>query len=159
MVTVVSWLDWALDMVRFAPLADDTRASTPDGFASRIAARRGGYRGAVIRTVRIDDATTRRLERHETMAHAIPAAAVRDLGDALVLLDPRDPDPFWNRMVSVRWPSEPAAFERRLGEAMTMFALDARQPHVWPSPDHNSPADLVARLRRRRVRATSAAGT
>ena len=101
----------------------------------------------MIRTYHIDDATTRRLERHETMAHAIPSRRVRDLGDSLVLFDPRDPDPFWNRMVSVRWPSDPAAFERRLGEAMTMFALDARQPHVWPSPEHNAPADLVARLR------------
>src|SRR6476469_1908061 len=81
------------------------------------------------------------------MAHAIPSRRGRDLGDSLVLFDPRDPDPFWNRMVSVRWPSEPAAFERRLDEAMTMFALDARQPHVWPSPEHNSPADLVERLR------------
>ena len=41
------------------------------------------------------------------MAHAIPSRVVRDLGDALVLHDPRDPDPFWNRMVSVRWPASP----------------------------------------------------
>lgn len=104
------------------------------------------YRGHVIRTLHVDDATIRRLERHETMAHAIPSRHVRDLGDALVLHDPRDPDPFWNRMVSVRWPDEPAAFERRLTEAITMFALDARQPHIWPSPRHNAPSDLVARL-------------
>ncbi|HEY4189881.1 MAG TPA: GNAT family N-acetyltransferase [Candidatus Limnocylindrales bacterium] len=101
----------------------------------------------MIRTLHIDDATTRRLERHETMAHAIPSRRVRDLGDSLVLFDPRDPDPFWNRMVSVRWPAEPAAFERRLSEAITMFALDARQPHIWPSPEHNAPVDLISRLR------------
>jgi ribosomal protein S18 acetylase RimI-like enzyme len=100
----------------------------------------------VIRTIRVDDATTRRLERHETMAHAIPSRLVRDLGGALVLFDPRDPEPFWNRMVSVRWPDEAAAFERRLTEAITMFALDARRPHIWPSPRHSSPPDLVARL-------------
>lgn len=100
----------------------------------------------MIRSVRIDDATTRRLERHETMAHAIPSRTVRELGDALVLHDPRDADPFWNRMVSVRWPSEPAAFDHRLNEAITMFALDGRQPHIWPSPDHNAPADLAHRL-------------
>ncbi len=80
------------------------------------------------------------------MAHAIPGREVRDLGDALVLLDARDPDPFWNRMVSVRWPPEPGAFDRRLNEALTLFALAARQPHVWPSPCHNAPPDLVARL-------------
>jgi ribosomal protein S18 acetylase RimI-like enzyme len=100
----------------------------------------------VIRTVRLDDATTRRLERHETMAHAIPSRVVRDLGDAIVLLDPRDPDPFWNRMVSVRWPSDALAFDRRLNEAMTLFALEGRQPHIWPSPDHNAPPDLADRL-------------
>jgi hypothetical protein len=100
----------------------------------------------VIRTVSHDDATTRRLEWHETMAHAIPSRVVRDLGDALVLHDPRDPDPFWNRMVSVRWPASRDAFDRRLDEAVTMFALDARQPHIWPSFAHSTPADLTARL-------------
>ena len=138
--------------------ADDTPACNAPGFACRAAASTGGYRGTVIRTVSLDDATTRRLERHETMAHAIPSRVVRDLGDALVLHDPRDPDPFWNRMVSVRWPASRDAFDRRLDEAVTMFALDARQPHIWPSPAHSAPPDLAARLvasgfRRRRRRA------
>ena len=106
----------------------------------------GGYREAVTRTLRLDDATIRRLERHETMAHAIPSRVVRDLGDAFVLYDPRDADPFWNRMVSVRWPGSAHAFDGRLDQALTMFALDARQPHVWPSPAHSAPADLAARL-------------
>ena len=100
----------------------------------------------MTRSIQLDDATIRRLERHETMAHAIPSRQVRDLGDALVLHDPRDPDPFWNRMVSVRWPAEPAAFDHRLNEAIAMFALDGRQAHIWPSPAHNSPADLARRL-------------
>ena len=125
-----------------------TTIRPPDTPRFRHSARAAadGYRGRVIRSVRIDDATTRRIERHETIAHAIPSRTVRDLGDALVLHDPRDADPFWNRMVSVRWPSDPAAFDHRLNEAITMFALDGRQPHVWPSPDHNAPADLARRL-------------
>jgi ribosomal protein S18 acetylase RimI-like enzyme len=100
----------------------------------------------VTRTLRLDDATIRRLERHESDAHAIPGREVRDLGDALLLFDPRDVDPFWNRMVSVRWPDDPAAFDRRLAEALALFGLLARRPHVWPSPDHGRPGDLVARL-------------
>ena len=111
-------------------------------------ARSGDYRGSVTRSIQLDDATTRRLERHETMAHAIPSRIVRDLGDALVLHDPRDPDPFWNRMVSVRWPDEPAAFDHRLDEAIAMFALDAarrtsgrRRPTTRPP---TSPARLQA---------------
>lgn len=100
----------------------------------------------VTRSLRLDDATIRRLERHESDAHAIPGREVRDLGDALLLFDPRDVDPFWNRMVSVRWPDGPAAFDRRLTESLALFGLLARRPHIWPSPDHNQPADIVARL-------------
>ncbi len=100
----------------------------------------------MTRSIRVDDATIRVLERHETFAHAIPDREVRDLGDAIVLLDRHDPDPFWNRAAGVRWPSGAAAFDTRLAEALALFALNARQPHVWPSPDHRQPPDLVERL-------------
>lgn len=100
----------------------------------------------MVRTIRLDDATIRRLERHESDAHAIPGREVRDLGDALVLHDPWDRDPFWNRMVSVRWPEPRPAFDRRVAEAVALFSVLDRRPHIWPSPDHNRPADLVARL-------------
>jgi ribosomal protein S18 acetylase RimI-like enzyme len=100
----------------------------------------------VTRSNVLDDATVLALERHETNAHAIPSREVRDLRDALVLFDPRDHDPFWNRMVSIRWPVEAAAFDRRLAEAITFFGLLGRTPHVWPSPVHSSPNDLVERL-------------
>jgi len=94
----------------------------------------------------IDEPTLRALERHETLAHAIPDRQVRDLGDALLLSDPVDPDVFWNRMASVRWPDAAAAFDARLAEAITLFGILDRRPHVWPSPAHNRPADLAARL-------------
>jgi ribosomal protein S18 acetylase RimI-like enzyme len=100
----------------------------------------------VPRSIVLDDETVRALERHETYAHALPSREVRDQGDALVLLDPRDADPFFNRMVSLRWPSEPAAFDRRLAEAIAFFGLQLRTPHVWPSPGHSSPPDLIERL-------------
>lgn len=100
----------------------------------------------MTRFLEIDDAALRALERHEARAHAIPAREVRDLGHAVVLIDPRDPDPFWNRMASVRWPDDPAGFDRHLGEMLTLFAVLDRRPHVWPSPAHGRPADLVARL-------------
>ncbi len=86
------------------------------------------------------------LERHETESHAIPSREVRDLGDALMLFDARDADPFWNRMARVRWPSDPVAFDRRLTEAMAQFLVLGRRPHVWPSPVHAEPTDLAARL-------------
>ncbi len=100
----------------------------------------------MIRAIRVDDATIRALERHETRAHAIPDRQVRDLGDSIVLLDARDPDPFWNRMTSIRWPSSPVAFDHRLTECIALFTLNGRQPHLWPSPDHSQPHDLIRRL-------------
>lgn len=101
----------------------------------------------MTRYLDVDAATMDALERHETLAHAIPSREVRDLGDSLVLFDPRSADPFFNRMVAVRWPDDPAGFDHRLNEAMALFALLLRTPHVWPSPVHGSPSDLVARLR------------
>ena len=100
----------------------------------------------MIRTTTIGPAAMLALERHETDAHAIPSREVRDLGDALILFDPRDPDPFWNRMTRVRWPSDPVAFDRRLTESMAVFIVLGRRPHVWPSPVHAEPADIVGRL-------------
>ena len=94
----------------------------------------------------IDAATMTAIERHELHAHAIPSRETRDLSDALLLHDPHDGDPFWNRMQAVRWPQDPAAFDRRLTEALALFAILGRQPHVWPSPVHAGPPDLALRL-------------
>jgi len=94
----------------------------------------------------IDAATMRRLTLHEARVHAMPGRDVRDLGDAIMLHDPIDPEPFWNRLAAVRWPADPAAFDRRLTEMLVLFTSLGRQPHIWPSPLHDSPADLVERL-------------
>jgi predicted GNAT superfamily acetyltransferase len=94
----------------------------------------------------IDAAAMRRLLLHEALVHAMPGRAVRDLGDAILLHDPIDPEPFWNRLAAVRWPGEPAAFDRRLTEMLVLFASLGRQPHVWPAPLHDTPPDLVERL-------------
>jgi GNAT superfamily N-acetyltransferase len=60
--------------------------------------------------------------------------------------DPGDAEPFWNRVIAPRWPSGPAAFDRRLDEVVTLFATLARMPHVRPLPVGGSPDDLAARL-------------
>jgi ribosomal protein S18 acetylase RimI-like enzyme len=95
----------------------------------------------------IDAATVRRLLRHEAEVHAIPGRTLRDLGDALLLHDPEETEPFWNRAEAILWPADPAAFDRRLAEVAVIFASIARQPHVWTAPPHDEPADLVARLK------------
>lgn len=94
----------------------------------------------------IDPQTMRRLMMHEAQVHAAPGRELRDIGDAILLHDPTDPEPFWNRLAAIRWPAEPNAFDRRLTEILVLFATIARQPHVWPSPVHDTPRDLVARL-------------
>lgn len=94
----------------------------------------------------IDAATMTAIERHELHAHAIPSRETRELGDALLLYDPHDAEPFWNRLQAVRWPDEPDAFDRRLVETLALFAVLRRRPHVWPSPVHAGPSDLARRL-------------
>ena len=96
--------------------------------------------------IRLDAGTMRRLALHEAMVHQVPGRDLRDLGDAVLLHDPVDPEPFWNRMAGVRWPEESDAFDRRLSEMLVLFASLGRQPHIWPSPEHDTPEDLVARL-------------
>ena len=94
----------------------------------------------------IDAVTARRLLRHEAEVHAIPGRTLRDLGDALLLYDPAETEPFWNRAEAIDWPTDPVAFDQRLAEMLVVFASIGRQPHVWTLPPHDEPADLVARL-------------
>ena len=94
----------------------------------------------------MDAATMRRLLLHEARVHAVPGRQLRDLGDALLLHDDSEPEPFWNRLEAVRWPDDPSAFDRRLTETLVLFASIGRQPHIWSSPLHDAPADLVERL-------------
>jgi ribosomal protein S18 acetylase RimI-like enzyme len=94
----------------------------------------------------IDPSTMRRLLAHEARVHAMPSRELRDLGDAILLHDPTDPEPFWNRLEALHWPADADAFDRRLTEALVLFTSIARQPHIWSSPLHDAPADLVERL-------------
>ena len=94
----------------------------------------------------LDAAAMRRLLVHEARIHAVPGREFRDLGDAFLLHDPGEVEPFWNRLQAVRWPAEPSAFDRRLTEILVLFASIGRQAHIWASPLHDSPDDLVARL-------------
>jgi len=89
----------------------------------------------------------RRLLHHEAAVHAVPGRELRDLGDCLLLHDPDEPEPFWNRLESVDWPDDAAGFDRRLAEIGILFASIGRQPHIWGSPPFDRPVDLIERLR------------
>jgi ribosomal protein S18 acetylase RimI-like enzyme len=97
-----------------------------------------------IRTM--DPATMRRLMLHEGRIHAVPGRELRDLGDAILLRDPVESEPFWNRIECVRWPSDPHGFDRRLTETLVLFASLGRQAHIWATPLFDDPPDLVERL-------------
>ncbi|MBA2719898.1 MAG: GNAT family N-acetyltransferase [Chloroflexi bacterium] len=91
-------------------------------------------------------AEVRWLAWHEAQCHALTSREVRDLGDAWLLHDETDREPFWNRIAGLAWPTDPAAFDRRLGELFVLFASLDRIPHVWPSPGYDQPSDLIERL-------------
>jgi ribosomal protein S18 acetylase RimI-like enzyme len=88
----------------------------------------------------------RRLLLHEARVHAVPGRGLRDLGDSILLHDPVEAEPFWNRLEALRWPVETGAFDRRLTEMLVLFASIGRKPHFWAAPLHDAPNDLVARL-------------
>ena len=112
---------------------------------SPYAGRRRPVSAAIVCAM-IDPPTMRRLLLHEARVHAIPNRDLRDLGDAILLHDPVETEPFWNRLEGIHWPAEPDAFDRRLTEILVLFASIGRRPHIWASPAHDAPTDLVARL-------------
>ena len=91
-------------------------------------------------------AEVRWLAWHEACSHALVGREVRDLGDAILLYDETDREPFWNRLAGMAWPAAAAAFERRLTEMLALFAGLDRTPHVWPMPGFDEPPDLLERL-------------
>ena len=89
---------------------------------------------------------TRWLAWHEACCHGLAGREVRDLGDAVMLYDALDREPFWNRVAGMAWPDEARAFDRRLAEVIALFGSLDRIPHAWPLPGFDEPADLTARL-------------
>src|SRR4051812_20458260 len=132
-------------------LHDTIRGEATGGF--RPSRNGDGSRNAIVSAMAtrvpdgIDADVLRFLEIHEARVHAIPGREVRDLGDAILLRDRIDREPFWNRVVGIRWPDAADAFDRRVAEILALFAGLDRVPHVWPRPTLNQPADLVERLR------------
>ncbi|MGZ6269042.1 MAG: GNAT family N-acetyltransferase [Candidatus Limnocylindrales bacterium] len=94
----------------------------------------------------LDGETLRFLEVHQTRAVAAAGRTWRDLGDAVLLHSPHDREPFFNRLTAVRWPEDPVAFDRRLTEALALFATLDRRPYLWAVPGLTTPQDIVRRL-------------
>ncbi len=86
------------------------------------------------------------LELHEARAHAGATRRVADLGDAILLHDPLEADPFMNRLSGLRLPADRSAFDRRLAELRALFHGLGRAPHLLLSPAFHTPPDLAERL-------------
>jgi len=78
----------------------------------------------------LDADRIRMLLRHEAVVHSIPGRELLDLGDGLLLHDPSDAEPFWNRLEAVRWQVEVHAFDQRLLEVLARLAAVGHQQHV-----------------------------
>ena len=94
----------------------------------------------------LDAGVIRRLLWHEAQVHAVPDRELRDLGDAILLIDSLDAEPFWNRLEAIVWPADSDAFVQRLAEIRVVFAAAGRQPHIWLLPPWDEPADIRSRL-------------
>jgi ribosomal protein S18 acetylase RimI-like enzyme len=88
----------------------------------------------------------RALELHEARAHGHGDRVVRDLGDAILLTDPTESDPFLNRATGLRLADDADGLERRLAELYALFATLARRPHLWFWEGVDSPPGLVGRI-------------
>jgi ribosomal protein S18 acetylase RimI-like enzyme len=94
----------------------------------------------------LDAGTLRFMEAHQVRAVTIPGRGWRDLGDAVLLFSAVEKEPFFNRLVAVRWPSKPDAFDARLREVCDLFKGLERRPYVWAVPGLSEPDDLITRL-------------
>jgi ribosomal protein S18 acetylase RimI-like enzyme len=130
-----------------APRARFWRLSFPSMTGRGDLVRSGEPRAARTSSPRaLTAADARWLAWHEARSHGLIGREVRDLGDAVLLHDPTDREPFWNRLAGIAWPSDAAAFDRRLAEALALFASLDRIPHMWPMTGFDEPPDLVERL-------------
>jgi ribosomal protein S18 acetylase RimI-like enzyme len=64
----------------------------------------------------------------------------------VMLFSSIEKEPFFNRLTAVRWPSDPAEFDRRLAQACELFTALDRKPYMWVIPGLTTPRDIVGRL-------------
>lgn len=95
-----------------------------------------------------DGALARRLAAHEASVQAWGIRELRTLGDAFLLHDRTDPEPFWNRIGGPSWPADGPSFDQRLDDIVTLFATLGRLPHIRTLALGNRPEDLDLRLAR-----------
>ena len=95
------------------------RTTIATGYRSRMADPIPPAPAPIARTDRpgrpadLTPADVRWLAWHEARCHALTSREVRDLGDAWLLHDETDREPFWNRVAGIDWPSIMLASRKR----------------------------------------------
>ncbi|HYU51004.1 MAG TPA: GNAT family N-acetyltransferase [Candidatus Limnocylindria bacterium] len=92
-------------------------------------------------------AVRRELERHEGRVAGATGRRFVDLGDAILVHDRRASEPWRTWLGDVRWPAAGRAFDRRLIDALALFATIDRRPSIWVQPGTSGPSNLAERLR------------
>jgi len=106
-------------------------------FARLIA--NGRYRARVIEDAPIEDPSVGALLAFEARAHRWPERTVSELAGGLLVHDPADPEPIFNRLVNPSWPADDADWDGWLAPILAAFEKLARRPHLWLVAEPDDP--------------------
>jgi ribosomal protein S18 acetylase RimI-like enzyme len=98
--------------------------------SARLAAG-GRYRARVIEDASIEGPPVGRLLAFEARAHRWPERTVSELAGGLLVHDPEDPEPIFNRLVNPSWPADEDDWDRWLAPILAAFERLERRPHLW----------------------------
>jgi ribosomal protein S18 acetylase RimI-like enzyme len=99
----------------------------------------GRYRARVIEDASIEDPPVGVLLAFEARAHRWPERTVSDLAGGLLVHDPADPEPIFNRLVNPSWPADEGDWDRWLVPILAAFERLERRPHLWLVADADDP--------------------
>jgi ribosomal protein S18 acetylase RimI-like enzyme len=99
----------------------------------------GRYRARVIEDAPIEDPSVGALLAFEARAHRWPERTVSELVGGLLVHDPADPEPIFNRLVNPSWPADDADWAGWLAPILAAFEKLARRPHLWLVAEPDDP--------------------
>ena len=98
----------------------------------------------------------RRLARHEAEAAVLSGRQVVELGDGFLVVDPAGTESWRSWAAGLDLPAGQSAFDRRLGELITVFGAHGRRPSIRVDLRADTPEDLDRRLTAHGFRASDA---
>jgi ribosomal protein S18 acetylase RimI-like enzyme len=98
----------------------------------------------------------RRLAHHEAKVAAQSGRRVVELNDGFLVVDASGAESWRSWAGGLDWPADTDAFDRRLGELITLFGMHDRKPSIRVDAVADRPADLDRRLHRHGFRPADA---